>query len=229
MPLPPEIDELIRKKFEKLTEELYPLVESQAKLTPLLFEGIDNSEFFRLQTNSLSLLQLLSNRQSHIPKLIDDVRRLSASEVDRLYGMVLGLKSDYEDGMLESLTHMVEAEITSDYLDQAEQLLAQTKKASLDHIPAAVLTGAILEDNIRRLCQRQNPAIPIKAGKNFKKLNTMIDDLKKAGVYNELKAKQLRAWADIRNAAAHGQFEQFNNNDVEQMLAGVRQFLTEYA
>ena len=33
-------------------------------------------------------------------------------------------------------------------------------------------------------------------------MGTLIDDLKAVNVYNELKAKQLRSWADIRNAAA---------------------------
>jgi hypothetical protein len=40
--------------------------------------------------------------------------------------------------------------------------------------------------------------------------NPLIDDLKKAGVFNELKARQLRAWADIHNKAAHGEFGQFH-------------------
>jgi len=62
-----------------------------------------------------------------------------------------------------------------------------------------------------------------------KTMNTMIDDLKKAGVYNELKAKQLRSWADIRNSAAHGQFDQFKRMDVEQMLKGIKDFLGEVA
>jgi hypothetical protein len=35
-------------------------------------------------------------------------------------------------------------------------------------------------------------------------LNPLIDDLKKAGAFNELKAKQLRVWAAIRNkGSAH--------------------------
>ena len=61
-----------------------------------------------------------------------------------------------------------------------------------------------------------------------KTLNPLIDDLKKANVFNELKAKQLRAWADVRNAAAHGEFAKFNRQDVEQMLVGVQNFLADY-
>ena len=59
-------------------------------------------------------------------------------------------------------------------------------------------------------------------------LNALIDNLKNAGLYNELKAKQLRAWADIRNAAAHGKFGDFNRKDMEEMLKGVQNFLADY-
>ena len=52
--------------------------------------------------------------------------------------------------------------------------------------------------------------------------------LKKAGVFNELRAKQLRAWADVRNNAAHGEFDQFQRADVEQMIQGISNFLADY-
>jgi hypothetical protein len=59
-------------------------------------------------------------------------------------------------------------------------------------------------------------------------LNPLIEELKKAGVFNELKAQQLCSWADIRNAAAHGKFDDFNRLDVEIMIEGVKDFLGTY-
>jgi uncharacterized protein YutE (UPF0331/DUF86 family) len=59
-------------------------------------------------------------------------------------------------------------------------------------------------------------------------LNNLIDDLKKARVYNETKAKQLRAWADIRNRAGHGEFDQFDRKQVQAMITGVRDFLADF-
>ena len=98
---------------------------------------------------------------------------------------------------------------------------------------AAVLTGAVLEKSLRTLCDQQNP--PILTFKTTTKgksepltLNPLIDELKKAAVFNELKAKQLRFWADSRNAAAHGEFDKFSRSDVEQMIEGVKNFLATY-
>ena len=118
--------------------------------------------------------------------------------------------------------------VVADYLTLAEQLFAD-EPGPHRHIPAAVLAGAVLEDGLRRLCQRQTPPVDTrKANGDPKTLNPLIDDLKGVGVFNELKAKQLRAWADIRNAAAHGEFDKFGVQDVEAMLKGVGDFLASF-
>jgi hypothetical protein len=134
-----------------------------------------------------------------------------------------------ESGFLEKVASHIEAEIAADYMGQAEHLLGEGQTGRFDHVPAAVLSGAVLEKALRKLCDQQQPAIPVVTATGVPKtLNPLIDDLKKAGVFNELKAKQLRAWADIRNKAAHGEFEQFDRGDVEQMLQGITNFLADY-
>ena len=139
------------------------------------------------------------------------------------------VKNDLESGFLDGLASQIEAEIAADYMGQAEQLLGEGQTGKFDHVPAAVLSGAVLEKALRKLCGQQQPPIPVvTANGDHKTLNPLIDDLKKAGLFNELKAKQLRAWADIRNKAAHGDFDQFNRGDVDQMLKGVANFLADY-
>jgi hypothetical protein len=138
--------------------------------------------------------------------------------------------TDWENGFLDDLTDQIEAEIASDYMGQAERLLGEGSSGKYDHVPAAVLAGAVLEKTLRTLCASQTPQISIlKPNGEAKTLNPLIDDLKGASVYNELKAKQLRGWADIRNKAAHGEFDQFKKEDVEQMIEGVSNFLADYS
>ncbi|PZO42117.1 MAG: DUF4145 domain-containing protein [Pseudanabaena frigida] len=154
---------------------------------------------------------------------------LSMSEA---VGKLKAIKDDFENGFLANLSMQIEAEISANYMEQAEQLLIEGKSGAYDHVPAAVLTGAVLEKSLRTLCDQQNP--PIHTFKTTAKgsepltLNPLIDELKKAALFNELKAKQLRAWADIRNAAAHGEFDKFSRSDVEQMIEGVKNFLATY-
>jgi hypothetical protein len=163
--------------------------------------------------------------------LVDEIRQLNANSygIEHILGILIGLQDDYKKGLLSDVTNMIEANIAADYMGQAEHLLGEGIQGQFDHVPAAVLAGAVLEDSLRRLCGRQMPPIPtIKSNGLDKMLNALIDDLKSANVYNELIAKQLRGWADIRNAAAHGRFEDFKREHVESMIKGIEVFLADY-
>jgi hypothetical protein len=242
MALPKRIDEMVRKQFEKLIGDSTRLKQAvdtvrndtENRYTPALIFAklpIPDSSFGILKTSLISLLEFLGANGRHIASRLEDIRGLenTVDGANNLIGMVESLKSDYEAGFLDSLVEFVEDEVAADYLGQAEQLLQEGQPGKYDHVPAAVLLGAILEDALRRLCLRQLPPIDVKKPNGDPKtMGTLIDDLKKANVFNELKAKQLRAWADIRNAAAHGEFDKFARQDVEQMKSGVESFLADY-
>ncbi|MDP2646861.1 MAG: hypothetical protein Q8P24_18145 [Desulfobacterales bacterium] len=139
------------------------------------------------------------------------------------------LRDDLENDYFRDLTSEIEAELTADYMGQAERLLIEGTAGQFDHVPAAVLAGAVLEKTLKSICENLNPPEPIVTDKGAPlKLNVLIDTLKKRKVYNELMAKQLRAWAAIRNSAAHGNFEEFNRSQVELMLSGINSFLGQY-
>ena len=56
----------------------------------------------------------------------------------------------------------------------------------------------------------------------------MNENLAKAGVYNKLVQKQVTAMADIRNNADHGKFEEFDLEDVKDMIKWVKRFECDY-
>jgi hypothetical protein len=176
-------------------------------------EGME-SRFVSLRTRTLTLLQTLSLRDGdsvsqHMKVVAGSTLKVAA--LGEIVGLLTGLLDDYDAGMLDPLVSRVEAELAADYLGQAEALLAGTHQGVADRVPAAVLAGAVLESGLRTLSGRQTPALAITGGNGRPKmLNALIDDLKNAGVYNELQAKELRGWADIRNAAAHGEFDKFD-------------------
>ncbi len=139
-------------------------------------------------------------------------------------GTLHGLKRDYENGFWGSLEERVVANISADYMTQVEGLLNEGQPGQYDHVP-----GAVLEDALRRLCDRQTPQVPTdKPNGRPKALNALIQDLQKANAFNKLKAQQLRGLAQVRNSAAHGKFDEFNREDVELMVKGVKNFLADY-
>ena len=191
----------------------------------------DEARLNKWETQILNLLEPFIREGTKLKEQVDRLGHLGKGrdEVLTLVGVLRGFREDLERGFLDDLLLKVEAEVAADYIGQAEELLNEGQPGKFDHVPAAVLTGAVLEKALRKLCDEHQPPIPTAdANGSPKTLNPLIDDLKKANVFNELKATQLRAWADIRNKAAHGEFDQFKRTDVEQMIEGVKAFLADY-
>jgi len=243
MALPTNIDQAIRQRFESLITEGQKLAQvmkkegeqNQRDRNYALLTGESNSQYAPYQaflTKVITLIHMVLDDSKRATQIIDDINgmRRASYSVQRIVGTLQGLQDDYVNGMLDSLSRMIGAEIASDYMGQAKQLLGEGVSKQYDHVPAAVLAGAVLEDSLRRLCQRHTPEISIFKGdgEQPKKVTVLIDELKAAGLYNELKAKQLRAWADIRNAAAHGHFEDFERHQVEAMISGIQSFLADH-
>jgi hypothetical protein len=82
------------------------------------------------------------------------------------------------------------------------------------------LVGVSLEIALKEICTRE--------GIVHGKLDKMNADLCKAGVYNLAKQKQITAWADLRNKAAHGDWAEYNNADVADFIKGVERFVADY-
>ena len=93
--------------------------------------------------------------------------------------------------------------------------------------PCAVLVGGVLEDHLRSLCQGRG--IPLQMSGKPKKADSMNNDLASVGVYSKLDQKNITAWLDLRNKAAHGKYDEYNADQVRNLLVGVREFAARVA
>jgi len=193
--------------------------------------SLDERAFYEWRSKCATLLEQVTRRDSAHANWVVIFRDLPQGENCVKSGLshLRAMMDDFEHGFLDDILNKVEAEIAGDYMGQAEQLLSEGQPGKYDHVPAAVLAGAVLEKSLRTLCDQQQPPIPtIAASGKPKTLDPLITDLKKADVFNEAKAQQLRAWAKIRNHAAHGEFDKFTRSDVELMIKGITDFLGTY-
>jgi hypothetical protein len=243
MTLPPSVLNKYLDRFDELIQEgerIYKVikdvsadgffmdsVQGTRDLTQQEIEDKQKLEGWRL--NYFSLLDQIIPPRSAQRQLLDDIGRGSMPPhlLNTRISRLKGLKDDFQKGFLGDLGLEIEAAIAANYMDQAEQLLAEGQSGKYDHVPAAVLAGAVLEKSLRTLCDKQSPPIPTVNNNNGKPLTLtpLIEALKKNNVFNELTAKQLRAWTDIRNSAAHGQFDEFNRSQVDLMIQGINNFL----
>jgi len=139
-----------------------------------------------------------------------------------LKGVLDGLYQDLKAGYLKSFSELIHADIFSDYIEMAEYLLEEEYKD-----PAAVITGSTLEEHLRKLCIKNGIDIEImsKGKLRPKKADSLNSELAKQKVYSKLDQKSVTAWLDLRNKAAHGNYSEYNDNQVNQMIIGVRDFI----
>ncbi len=185
-------------------------------------QELSNKKYYELYERSKNILnQLYPDDQIFLER----VEAVSRDNIDRLIGKLRAAQLDLTDGILH-LEHQLQGKIAIDLMEQAEQLLAEGTPGAHEHIPAAVLAGAVLEQFLRILCTRQSPPIPLNLDNgNFKMLAALVNDLEAVGFYNTIEKKQLKVWVEIRNAAAHGQFAQFTREQVNDMIEGVKGFI----
>jgi len=140
------------------------------------------------------------------------------NDAERGLAILCAAKEDIEGGYLQKVETLVSASVFSDFLEMAEYLLDNGYKD-----PAASLTGAVLEDGLRRICGNNN--ITVKSDDNISSLNKKLAD---RDVYNRLKQREIEVWNKLRDYADHGHFDQYKPDDVTDMLKGVRSFLSDY-
>lgn len=133
-------------------------------------------------------------------------------------GVLQGLLEDIQNGsLLQRTASLVAAEVFTDFLEMAEYLTGLGYKD-----PAASLSGAVLEEGMRRIARSKDVAV--KPRDDIASLNTR---LAQRDVYSLLRRKQIDAWGYIRNKADHGEFSEYSPDQVKEMIAGVRGFLGE--
>ncbi len=187
-------------------------------------------EFVEWRTSCIAVLDQVVPSGSLLRKTVNSFDTLSnePSKVEFAVAFLRSVRKELERGSLDALAVQIEASVLTDYMAQASALLYEGEK-DLTYAPAAVLAGASLERALRMICEGLCPIEPVLNDRGeFHGMSALVDALKRRQVFNELQAKQLRAWAAIRNSAAHGRFGEFTRHQVEQMLTGVSEFLARH-
>ena len=140
----------------------------------------------------------------------------------QMLGVANAIKHDVSNDLLVNIKSMAQAEVFADFLEMGEYLLNEGYKDA-----AAVIIGSVLEDGLRKLCERASLPLIGSSGKPLT-IDPLNAQLAKAGVYSTLVQKQVTSWAHIRNRAAHGKYDEYNTEQVQMMLLFVQSFAGEH-
>ena len=140
----------------------------------------------------------------------------------QVFGVAKAIQHDIQQGLLVDLKTLIRGEVFSDFLEMGEHLLAEGYKDA-----AAVIIGSVLEDGLRRLCDSAGLPLEKDSGQPLA-MEAMNTQLTKAQAYSKLVQKQITSWAHIRNKAAHGEYSEYTQEQVQMMLLFVQSFSSEY-
>lgn len=185
---------------------------------------VNNEIFKELESSSLSfIINLYGEKHPYFETFKKNANNPKPEYVQAGRGILNSIKTEIEMGWLTTVKGLVTAEIFTDFIETAEYLLEQKYKD-----PAAVIIGSVLEEHLRQLCRKFNLSVEEnKNGKtSFKKADTLNGELGNAGIYNKLDQKNITAWFDLRNKAAHGNYSEYTIEQVHILLNGVMDFLS---
>ncbi|QDU09660.1 DUF4145 domain-containing protein [Gimesia aquarii] len=183
------------------------------------YESINEGNVAQWKMSSLNiLLRGFGENSIHYKEFVKEVDN-STFSVEIGNNILFAALDDMRGGYLAGMKELLEAEIFSDFMEQAEELFTKGY-----HPAAAVVAGCVLEDALRKLCEQQSEIeLPDKP-----KLSWMNDRLREHSVYNLLTHKRITANADLRNKAAHGEWSEFDKDDVKEMVSSINTFMQKH-
>ena len=189
-------------------QELQGVVARGGQLITKLYGS--NSHYFAMFKTAINVSQFNSMHSNHFRHVSD------------VAGMLKAVDSDIESGMLSNFKNLAQAEVFADFLDMAEHLLNVGYKDA-----SAVIIGAVLEDSLRKIAEASGISVTNQNGKAFT-IDPLNIEVSKQGIYGPLVQKQVTSWANLRNDAAHGHFNKYDESQVKHMLLFVQKFCADY-
>jgi len=176
---------------------------------------------------SLSFMErVYGEKHPHFKEFFKTADGSYPEDVERGLGILRAIRGEIAGGWLFTVKGLVTAEVFTDYMEMAEHLLESNYKD-----PAAVIAGSTLEEHLRQLCRKNGiPVVRQKDGKDVPlKADLLNSELTKAGAYTMLDQKLVTAWLDLRNKAAHGEYGEYNADQVKGMITGITEFMARVA
>lgn len=143
-------------------------------------------------------------------------------DLAEVVGILRALQRDLSEDLVGEFEELIHAEVFGNFLEMAEYLLESGYKD-----PAAVMVGGVLEEHLRKLAIKNSIPV-IGASGSPKKADTLNTEMMVAGIFSKLEQKNIIAWLDLRNKAAHGHYGEYIKEQVEAMLQGVRSFISRF-
>ena len=214
-----KLDQQIRDRAVALVDKGHAVLATHRPTSGIGFPTLDRQSYANWESQSLAfLMDLLGPEHVYTNEFREKTKKAGYTVSAKAgIGILQAVVEDIEQGYIETVRQLIVAEVFSDLFDQAVYLLESGYKA-----PAASLAGAVLENGLRSISSHNQ--IPVRAKDDLSSLN---QKLASKGIYSRLVQKKVSVWIDIRNAADHGQFGDFDDRDVRDLIQGAQSLLAD--
>lgn len=189
-------------------------------------------ELYEAASIAQSVIHDTVGRGHPVMRALDEA--VKAGDWTKILGACKAVLALYDQGVLPSPTLRIAHEIEGSILDiaqaqaQAAEVAGDQSAKQLGFAISAFLTGAALEDALRRLCDAGSLTYDPQRSTIAKLQAVLYQPSKSIEVITQSENKQITAWADTRNKADHGKFGEITHTEVVAMLMGVRAFVDKY-
>lgn len=209
--------EVFLKRLDGLTAEGPQLLLRKQQYTGWLEDDSGGQAWL---TSAVNVVRALCPRGSifvsEVDELIERQRKQSGIEpvaIRKMLGVLQSVKNDVEAGLVQRIEDTAFAAAFDDFLDHAADYHKGGKIKE-----AAVLVSVVLEDALKRIAAKHE----LQSGRS---LEPIIEDLVRIGVLTSVKAKRLKSYTAVRNAALHAEWDKLDLSDIGQAISGVRELL----
>jgi len=212
-------------QLNKVMEE-YQSLRSRSQYDDL--SDLADNEIIRLTTRSRASIERISGKNSAYYRQSEEIIEnggFPGYVCTQIIGVVDSLKVDVESDFLKSHEELIHGELFSDFIDMARHLSSEGYKD-----PAAVIVGSTLESHLKKLCIKFSIETTFeKDGKDIsKKADKLNSELVKEGAYSKLDQKNITAWLDLRNKAAHGHYTEYSKEQVNLLIDSISNFISRH-
>lgn len=216
---------MLNPKYQRYADRMRELINKSediaANTTSNIFSNgviADKIQLSSWLVNVEHILEIAFGRGSSHFRRFEELTRLKTVylfQLEPIVGVLKGALNDLEGGFLPGQELLVASEVFDTLLEQAKYLSESGNKDL-----AAMLARVVIEDALRRIARQEK----IDDTQRVSKIN---DDLKRADMYPEPMRSQIQSWLATGNAAAHGKFNEYTDEQVKSMIEGIRGFLAQ--
>lgn len=189
------------------------------------FERVSERTAHGIIPRARTAVEKISGKRSHYTRQMEAILAEESHigyKAEQIIGIVEGLRADIQHGFLSNFSEVVRGELFQDFVDMATYLCQEGFKDA-----AASITGGTLEIHLRRLCHKHSidSTYTMPDGSvRPKKASQLNQELGKVA-YSLFDQKQVTAWLDLRNSAAHGKYTEYNAQQAMQFIDWLRDFM----